>query len=231
MSKLIIDKPFWLKPPWIVLFDLIKLYRIKPWDVNIAYLLSSFLREMKKKGYIDFAASGTALLSSCIVLRLQSELVMKFEEPPKPPVEKPPEFIPPPVQIPFRYEYTSTTLNNLIEALEMALESELTARPNKLATIVPSPPEFFSEYDRFFVEIESNLNSFYDRLKMLSYNKIVLFSKIVEGVSRIEAVRTFLLLLFLAAKGWIQLWQEQDFGEIYITVGEAEKKIEPTLTV
>ncbi|HEY4656929.1 MAG TPA: hypothetical protein VIH34_00405, partial [Candidatus Bathyarchaeia archaeon] len=55
---------YWLKPPYAVLFDLLHLHRVKPWDVNLASILSELLSEMKGRGFIDFSVSGTALLSS-----------------------------------------------------------------------------------------------------------------------------------------------------------------------
>ncbi|MFH1327584.1 MAG: hypothetical protein ABIH76_01830 [Candidatus Bathyarchaeota archaeon] len=217
MSKPVIEKPFWLIPPWQVLFDLIRIHKIRPWDVNVTHVLSSFLNKMKEKGYVDFAVSGTALLSACIVLRLQSELIMKLQEPPKPPVVKPTEHIPPPIQLPFRYEHTSTTLDHLIEVLEDAMQSEAIERPQKLSPIMPPPPEFFREYDNFFMEIESKIDEFYEKLKRSSMGKMVAFSKITEDLDRQETIRTFLLLLFLTAEKRIRLLQEEEFGEIYVT--------------
>jgi chromatin segregation and condensation protein Rec8/ScpA/Scc1 (kleisin family) len=52
---------------------------------------------------------------------------------------------------------------------------------------------------------------------------IVEFSTLIRGVSRLEAIRTFILLLFLAQDGRINLWQNEEneeTEEIYITVGE-----------
>ena len=78
-----LEKPFWLNPPYIILFDLLRLHKIRPWDVNLETILLSFLTEIKQKGYVDFPASGTALLSSSTIHRMKSELVLKLEEPPK----------------------------------------------------------------------------------------------------------------------------------------------------
>ena len=124
MTKIGLEKPFWLKPPWMILFDLMKLHRVRPWDVNLSYLLTSLIGEIGKRGYIDFKASGVALLSSATIYRMKSELILELQEPPKPPEERPVEFLPPPIQLPYRFEYTSTTVDNLIEALEEALKSE-----------------------------------------------------------------------------------------------------------
>lgn len=225
MSSKNIEKPFWLKPPWQILFDLVKFSKIRPWDFNITYLLSSFLQEMEKKGYIDFAASGTALLSSSIVLRLQSENILKMEEPLEVPKQIPSEYMPPSLQLPFRFEYTSTTFDQLLSALEGALSSEKIPKPLKFRLIEPPPTDFFKEYDNFFVEIESKLDDFRESLKGMSASKkFISFSLIVKGKSRLEIVRIFLMLLFLASKELIELRQDEEFKEIYIILLEELKE-------
>lgn len=221
MSGKNIEKPFWLRPPWQILFDLVKLSKLRPWDLNIAYLLSSFMQEMEKKGYIDFAASGTALLSSSIILRLQSENILKMEEPPEIPKQTPSEYIPPPLQLPFRFEYTSTTFNQLLNALEGALSGEMIQKPLKFKLIEPPPPDLFKEYDNFFIEIESKLDDFYESLQKMGIKRIIPFSLIIEGKSKLEIVRIFLMLLFLASKRMIELKQDEEFGRIYIIISPA----------
>ena len=62
-----LKKPFYLRPPWNILFELSKLEKLTPWNVNIAYLLTSFLSEMDRMGKVDFRASGVALDSSALV--------------------------------------------------------------------------------------------------------------------------------------------------------------------
>ncbi len=43
-------RPFYLRPPWNILFEISKLEKLTPWNVNIAYLLRSFLSEMERAG-------------------------------------------------------------------------------------------------------------------------------------------------------------------------------------
>ena len=45
-----IKKPFYLLPPWNILFEFHKLEKLTPWNISIAYLLTTFLREMEKTG-------------------------------------------------------------------------------------------------------------------------------------------------------------------------------------
>ena len=91
-----IKKPFYMRPPWNILFEFRKLEKLTPWNINIAYLLTSFLEEMKKTGQVDFRASGVALDSSALIYLMKSKLLLKLQEPPPPP--KPPkDFLPPPL--------------------------------------------------------------------------------------------------------------------------------------
>ena len=211
------EKPFWLRPPWAVLFDLIKLQRVRPWDVDLGYLLTTLIGEMKGRGYIDFTASGIALLSSATIYRMKSELILELQEPPALPPEKVVEFIPPPIQPPFRYEYTMTTVDSLLKALDEALKAEdyIELQP-KLIPITPAPPAI-QEIDEFMVDIENKLEDMFQLLSRFG-DDVISLSRLTAGFKRLEAIRAFILILFLACRDKIQLWQDEDFGEIYLSV-------------
>jgi len=212
------EKPLWLQQPWAVLFDLVKLQKLRPWDFNIATILSAFLSEMRRKGYIDFTASGMALLSSATLYRMKSEQILKLEEPLRPPQPKPAEFIPPPLQLPFRYEYTSTTLEHLVDVLREALKMEplVGLHPPKLAQLEPAVP-ILQQVDEFFLKIDEKIDSLYERLATETrYVNEIRFSDLVKSMDHLEVVRTFLLVLFLATRGLVTLRQEEDLGEILI---------------
>ena len=154
-----LSKPFWLRPPYLILFDLLRLHRVKPWDVDITFLLNSFLAEMKNNGYIDFSASGTALLSSSIVHRMKSELVLKMEEPPKPPPPRLNEEVPPPLPFPIRFEYTATSVAEILRTLQEVLNNEKLILAKK--PFILSPPSVFEHIDEFLARIEENIDDFY----------------------------------------------------------------------
>ncbi|RLI06646.1 hypothetical protein DRO22_00415, partial [Candidatus Bathyarchaeota archaeon] len=50
--------------------------------------------------------------------------------------------------------------------------------------------------------------------------KIVTFSKLIRGLEKLEQIRNFIILLFLAHRKKISLWQKEDSDEIFITLGE-----------
>ena len=62
-----LKKPFYFQPPLSILFELHKLEKVLPWEVNISYLLTMFLNEMEQQGKVDFRASGIALESSSTI--------------------------------------------------------------------------------------------------------------------------------------------------------------------
>ena len=82
-------KPFYFQPPLNVLFEIHRLEKVLPWDVNISYLLNMFLDEMEEFGEVDFRASGMALDSSSTIYLKKTKLLLKLEEPPPPPKNMP----------------------------------------------------------------------------------------------------------------------------------------------
>jgi segregation and condensation protein A len=225
------SKPFWLKPPWQVLFDLARLSKVRPWDLNIAMLLSSFLKEMRQMGYIDFNASGTALLSSSIVLRLQSERIFEAEiEEKKKGFERIFDFVPPPLQLPFRFELTITGLEDILSVLDEVLKAEKAGAVIKVRHVEPPPSDLFAEYDKMVLQWEQQLENFYDKLVASLPKGEVLFSKLARGLPWKEIVKIFLMLIFMASKGLVELYQAEEFSDIKIVLKpkpvEGESRLE-----
>jgi segregation and condensation protein A len=216
----ITEKPFWLRAPYVILFDLLRLHRIKPWDVNITYLLNAFLAEMKKAGFIDFSASGTALLSSAMIHRMKSELVLKMEEPPKPPIARPNEEVPPPLPFPIRFEYTSTSIEQVLTMLEEVLKRESVALAERKGLL--SPPEILEQMDEFLANIEKNIEIFYASLiREAADNPTMSFVRLTKDRTMLDAVRVFIMLLFLVMQNRVSLSQTEEQGDITITLPQA----------
>jgi segregation and condensation protein A len=197
---------------------------VKPWDVDIALLLNNFLAEMKNNGYVDFSASGTALLSSSIVHRMKSELVLKMEEPPKPPIPRPTEEIPPPLPFPLRFEYTSTSVSEILRTLQEVLTNEKAILAKK--PFVLSPPSVFEQLDEFLANMEENIQTFYGELIKMSIRGVPLsFMKMITGQTLIQIVRVFIMLLFLANEKKVILTQDEQSSDIFIRLGEVAPPI------
>jgi len=219
-----ITKPFWMRPPYLILFDLLRLHRVKPWDVDIAELLNSFMAQMKKNGFVDFSASGTALLSSSVVHRMKSEIVLKMEEPPKPPAPRPNDEVPPALPFPLRFEYTSTSVAEILRTLQEALVNEKAVLAKK--PFILSPPSVFEQFDQFLANIEENIENYYGHLIKLSIRGLPLsFKELVRDQTFLEAIRVFIMLLFLANDKKVILTQDENGSDLYVRLGEVSPSI------
>ena len=216
-----IRRPFYLRPPWNILFEISRLEKLTPWNVNIAYLLNSFLSEMEKMGKVDFRASGVALDSSALIYLMKSKLLLALQEPPAQP--KPPgDSVPPPLFLPLRHELTSTTIQHLLEVLDDVLKGEKLAHIDRVIQqpVLPAFTDLLPQFDAFLQEIELQMDKLYELLLVkVKGAGIIEFGALVKGRARMEAVQTFILLLFLAQDGKVSLWQNEETEEMYIAVG------------
>jgi segregation and condensation protein A len=218
-------KPFYLRPPWNILFELSKLEKLgTPWSVNIAYLLRSFLTEMDHTGKVDFRASGVALDSSALIYLMKSKLLLTLQEPPAVAAQRlPPDFVPPPLFLPLRHELTSTTIQHLLEVLDEVLKGEKLSRLDRMvaqAPVLPAVSDLLPQFDKFIAELELQVDQLYAILVEKVHGQgIIDFSTLSKGATRIEALRMFIYLLFLAQDGLVSLWQNEETEELYIAVG------------
>ena len=217
-----IKRPFYMRPPWNILFDINKLEKLAPWNVNVSYLLNSFLSEMERNGKVDFRASGVALDSSALIYLMKSKLLLTLQEPPAPP--KPPgDFVPPPLFLPLRHELTSTTIHHLLEVLDDVLKGEKLSHIGRVVQqpVLPAFSDLMPQFDAFLQEIELQLDKLYDLLcEKVKGAGIIEFSALIKEMKRLEAIQTFILLLFLAQNGKVKLWQNEETEELYIAVGK-----------
>ena len=158
-------RPFYLRPPWNILFEISKLEKLTPWNVNISYLLRSFLSEMEKVGKVDFRASGVALDSSALIYLMKSKLLLTLEEAPTPPKTSK-DFVPPPLFLPLRYELTSTTIKHLLEVLDEVLKGEKLVPIDKAVShaVLPEASDLMPQFDQFIAELELQMDKLYERL-------------------------------------------------------------------
>ena len=223
MSTTPIRRPFYLRPPWNILFELNKLEKLTPWNVDIAYLLRSFLTEMERTDKVDFRASGVALDSSALIYLMKSKLLLTLQEAPVPP-KGPQDFVPPPLFLPLRHELTSTTIQHLLEVLDDVLKGEKMLHLEHVVEqhpVLPAVSDWMPQFDTFIAELELQIGKLYAILcEKVKGSGIIDFSTLSKDTTRIEALRMFMYLLFLAQDDRISLWQNEETEELYIAVGK-----------
>lgn len=160
---------------------------------------------------------GSAALSSALIYRLKVETLFLFEklrlERRASALGEPPQVI----LMPFRYELSSTSIEDLVATLEKILEEviqqQAAARERPRRMLVE--PEPIIEMDPFLTHIHEMLASFKMELStILARSDRVSFREMVSGRPLLEEVRSFILMLFVAMEGLVKL--EQTNGDIVI---------------
>ncbi|MCW4036133.1 MAG: hypothetical protein NWE75_02980 [Candidatus Bathyarchaeota archaeon] len=213
-------KPYYLREPWEILFKDTKLEKTSPWSIDLVYLLTTLLEEMSRVG-IDFRIAGTAINSSVLIYLKKAELLLKMEEPPEPPEEKQDVYVPPPINLPFRFEFTTTSISDLISALEAALTDERRRATLKLP-VMPAPIPELLDIEAYLLEIEERADTLYERIVGMGGEPFSIFD-LVRGVNLLEAVKVFMMLLFLAQRGKIDLEQDEEETDIIITMKDSDE--------
>ncbi len=136
----------------------------------------------------------------------------------------PTDFVPPPLFLPLRHELTSTTIEHLLDVLKEVLNGEklLTINPEvKTHPVFPALTDLLPQFDKFMAELELQVDQLYAILcEKVGGQGIIDFTTLSKGATRIEALRMFIYLLFLAQNGLVSLWQNEETEELYIAVGK-----------
>ena len=216
------EKPYYLRQPWDVLFKEAKLDKVSPWSINLVVLLTTLLEEMEKAG-IDFRMAGTAINSSVLIYMKKADMLLKMEELPEPKEERPDVYLPPALPLPFRFEHTTTTVNDLIEALEKALTERSSSAKPKIPMMPPPIPDFM-DVDRYLLEIEDRSEELYQKIAVKYRQQGSLrLTELIYGLEWLDVIRLFMMLLFLGQQMRLSLKQPEDELDIFIEIqGEEE---------
>jgi len=163
--------------------------------------------------------------SSALIYLMKTKLLLTLQEPPTLPPTGPQDYVPPPLFLPLRHELTSTTIQHLLEVLDDVLKGERLLHLDHVVEhpILPSVADLLPQFDQFIAELELQIGNLYALLcEKVKGSGIIDFSALTKGVTRIEALRMFIYLLFLAQDARLSLWQNEETEELYIAVGKLD---------
>lgn len=215
---MVIEKENWEE----VIYYIVSLENIDPWDVDLVKLTDSFLKFIKNIEELDFRIPAKVVFVAAILLRLKSDNLSIFEE------EETDEILkeqkpfaelgidPNLVQLGYpmkRIPKRQVTLDELVTALRKALavkerktERVIVAR-GQLEDIGKAEEDLTKKIEEMMKEIQ----------EMLSKMDKVEFSKIVKTWKRDKIVEKFIPLLHLESDEKISCEQEDYFKEILIS--------------
>ena len=198
------------KPPLNILINPTEMKTRKPWEIDLQELLEMFIKIIEQMETPDLRLCGSAALSSALIYRLKVESLFLFE---KLKIKRritdrldPPQML----EIPYRYELSTTNLDDLVSTLESILDEMISQQIEKPKTSVIEV-EPVIEVDTFSVQIQTALKEFKREIgNLLREKEKILFSEYVMDMSILDRVRTLLLLLFIANDGLIRIIQDEE---------------------
>ena len=198
------------KPPLNILINPTEMKTRKPWEIDLQKLLEMFIKLIEQMETPDLRLCGSAALSSALIYRLKVESLFLFE---KLKIKRritdrsdPPQML----EIPYRYELSTTNLDDLESTLESILDEMISQQIEKPKTSVIEV-EPVIEVDTFSVQIQTALKEFKREIgNLLREKEKILFSEYVMDMSILDRVRTLLLLLFIANDGLIRIIQDEE---------------------
>jgi segregation and condensation protein A len=182
----------------------------KPWEIDLEKLLKTFLDIITSSEFIDLRLCGSAALSSALIYRFKVEtlfLLDKIKESRMQRIDLGEE--PLLLEMPFRQEIYSTSIEDLVSTLESILEDIIHGRrkqQEKMNALLE--PAYTFEPDKFLNKITELVNEF--RIKVLTEirEKVsFLFSEFSAGSDALEKAQYFIFFLFLAMEGTVLLEQ------------------------
>jgi chromatin segregation and condensation protein Rec8/ScpA/Scc1 (kleisin family) len=202
----------WNDPRWKILFDVTRIEKVKPWEINLVKIIRALIEELRKLEIIDLNPCGIALYSAATIHRMKTEKLLRLDAPSQP-KEKPHLIIPHPIDLPIPPEFMILTIQDLAKSLESILYQK-TKIENASQVLQTYTDLSFEDY---LVKLEERIERFIDTLKdIFVKHEIIEFKVLIEGVDRIEAIRRFILLLFAAARGVIEILQDEVTGKIMV---------------
>lgn len=203
------------KPPLDLLFNPSILTKKDVWEINVSQLLEMLLNLLSETGKRDLRVCGVAALSSSLIYRLKVESIFRLEKIAtmrrgiKPTEANRPVPLLKSIEIPYRLESTyPVTLEELLYILEnMIMDLASPRKPRK--QLLEAVQTF--DFNEYLVKFEQLLHSYEDMIfDIVSADKFTLFGKLTEKMNKIEMVRYFIAVLYLAMKGKIIIKQEGD---------------------
>jgi len=217
--KLILEKESWEE----IIYHIVSLEQLDPWDVDLVKLTSSFLKFINSVQELDFRIPAKIVFIAAVLLRLKSDYLSMFEEQTamEEAVEKQKEMVDlgvdpnliklglPMKRIPKR----QVTIDELVTALRKAL----TVREKKVVRHrlwkqrvqleLPTEEDITERIEKMMLDIEAALAK--------SKKDSVKFKDLVEW-NREKVVERFIPLLHLEQSMKVRTDQEEFFKEIYI---------------
>ncbi len=219
----LIDQPAWKS----ILIELVKSNKMDPWNIDVVELANLYWQKIQLLERQDLRVPANAILASAIMLKLKARTIKisSIEEDEEETKEISKEELAmieetiPELRGQRQFREGKISLDELVESIGEILEK---TKYKKSILRDKEIPEFSLEFnkekaaeqvDKVFAKIKEKVDS----------QGLVSFTDLLEEQTPLAMVYCFVPLLFLVNSGKVNAWQEEWFGEIFISLMEEEK--------
>jgi len=233
--------------PVEILVGLAESGEIDPWNVDIVEVTDRFLGELERMKELDLRISGRTLFFASTLLRMKSEYLQEAEAGEEVEFEEDPLFDD---DFGFGSESTFEDLSEPIERLEREIKRRVgrkgkRRRPVTLYELIKelktaekierrrtrrksAVPEFLLEADDIvsvaheedFQDVTETVYTSFERIEADGKDVTTLHA-LSSGMGK-DVRAVYLPLLFLMLEGRLMIWQEEFFGDIYVSRWRAD---------
>jgi len=195
---------------WRLLLNPAELRRFRPWSVKLIPLIRQ-LAEVVRGLSITLSQAGVAIYTAAVIHREKSERIDEQEQTRR--FERPDLFVPPPIEIPLRGDVLTLTLLDVVRELMGVLEKMSGGTQSKKFEQI----NVDIKLDDYLVKIEEEFGEFLEELMaLLSSSPEFPLEELIRGLSRLEAVKRIILLLFAASRGYVDVLQDELTGKVIV---------------
>ncbi len=222
----LIEQPAWKT----ILISLVKTEKMDPWNIDIKLLAQKYLEKIRSLQSTDLRLPANAILASAILLRFKARALHL------PSIDEEEEGriktlltaeqllggMMPELLSPNLTREGKVTLDQLVASIEEILEK--TKSKVQRERDGRDRPQFALPFAS--MNLEEKMQEIYELAQHYSDETgLVRFSVMVHGKSTSEIIELFLALLFLVNDGKLNAWQEELFGEIFVsTIAKTDEK-------
>ena len=201
------------KMPVSILFDPEGVKKKDIWEIDLIQILSLLIKILEKTDKKDLRVAGMAALSSSLIYRLKVENIFALQKAAieNKPVRQRTDVDIQMLDIPYRHEATyPVSLNELLDLLENLIGTIANPRERRTNQLKFEPLEV-PDFKKYFNNLENIIGQYQDLiLKKLETTGSSLLGSITQDLDKIDSIRRFFAILFLARDEKVDLLQVDD---------------------
>jgi len=215
----LIDQPAWKT----ILIGLVKGNKMDPWNIDIVELADLYWQKIQQLERQDLRVPANAILASAILLKMKARTiklssVQEEEEEEKKHISQEEllmiEDALPELKGQRQSREGSISLDELVGSIGEILEK---TKSRKSILHEKDLPEFNITYNKD--NDAQSIERVFEKIKQRADSQgLVMFTQLLDEKTVLEMVNNFMPLLFLVNKGRVNAWQEEWFGEIFISI-------------